>query len=129
MAQSNYETLGINFIWLALILDAAGLVITWVHFSFDMGHLPILGLLWLLFWWFLSSRVVGGRTWARIVYLVFTILGVIGWVLGFTAIALIPELQKLTLYPSGLEILRLVDVLQLVLQVAGIGMYGAAGFR
>src|SRR5215471_9188912 len=103
MAQSNYEALGTNFIWLALILDGAQLVITWVHFSFDLGHLPVLGLVWWVCWWFLSTKVVGGRTWARIVYLVFTIFGVLAWVLGLTAIALIPELQKLTLYPTGLE--------------------------
>jgi ethanolamine transporter EutH len=140
MARSNYEALGVNFVWLALILEAAELAIRWIHFSFDVGHLPILGVLWFLFWWFVTAKVVGGQTWARVVYLVFTILGVLSWVLGFTAIALIPGLDKIAVYPSGLEILRLLDVLELILQVAGIGMlfqrpasgpraYGAGGFR
>lgn len=140
MAQSNYEALGVNFVCFALILEAAELVIRWIHFSFDVGHLPVFGVLWFLIWWFVTAKVVAGQTWARVVYLVFTILGVLGRVLGFTAIALIPGLEKIAVYPGGLEILRLFDLLELILQVTGIGMlfkrptsgpraYGASGFR
>jgi hypothetical protein len=118
--QSNYAALGVNFVWLALLLDGLGVVLLWKHFSFDPGHFPVLGVIAFLLWWFVTAKVVAGSTWARIVYLVLTILGVLGFVLGMAAISLIPALSKLDLQTAGLS--GLLHVLELMLQVAGIGI-------
>jgi len=120
MAQSNYAALGINFVWLALLLDGLGVVLAWKYFAFDLGHFPILRVIGFLLWWFVTAKVVAGSTWARIVYLVLTVLGVLGFVLGTAAISFIPALSRLDLQTGGVT--GLVDVVELMLQVAGIGI-------
>ncbi|HZR27163.1 MAG TPA: hypothetical protein VFA71_00170 [Terriglobales bacterium] len=118
MARSNRAAIGVNLLWLALILDGVATVLAWHRVSpgFALARLPILSVVGFVIWWFITAEVVAGRTWARIVYLLFTILEV----LTVVGISWIPHLADLMLGPGGMG--GLLAATKLVLQVAGIGI-------
>jgi hypothetical protein len=94
MSNSNRAAMGINLLWLALILDGVDVVLTYLRIS----TIPVVQVVLLLIQWFIVSRIVAGATWARIVYLVLTVLEVMGTLL----ISVLP-VKPIVLPTSGIE--------------------------
>jgi len=107
---------GINLLWLALGVNALGVLLTWSRVSFRLVALPIIPILVFVFWLFLTSEISAGHGWARIVYLAFTVVEL----LRMVGISLIPTLPSWLLESSGASSFLALAVL--VLQVVGIAM-------
>src|SRR5713226_5563918 len=116
MARSSRAMSGINLLWLALVVNGLGVLLTWSHVSFHLANILVLPVLVFVFWWFITAEVSAGRAWARIVYLALTVLEV----LGMIGISLIPTLASWLAYRGGIA--SLLALVRLVLQVAGIAM-------
>jgi len=118
MARSNRAGIGVNLLWLALVLDGVATVLMWHRVSpgFALARLPILSVIGFVIWWFITAEVVAGRPWARVVYLLLTVLEV----LTVVGISWMPVLADLILGPGGVG--GLLAATKLVLQVAGIGI-------
>jgi hypothetical protein len=112
MSNSNRAALGINLLWLALILDAVGVVLTYLRIS----TIPFLQVVEVLIEWFIVYRVASGEAWARIVYLVLTILEVLGTVL----VSVIPMPQIVFFQRSGIA--GLLTIATPIVRVVGIGL-------
>lgn len=117
MARS-YGALGVNLLWLALVLDGVALVLNWNHLSpgFALARIPVLSAIGFLIWWFITAKVAAGRTWARVVYLIFTVLDVLSWI----GISVIPRLASVVVHYHGAA--YLIEIAELLLQVAGIAL-------
>jgi|SRR5215472_4648518 len=111
MSDSNRAGMGINLLWLALILDGVGVVVTYLHIS----TIPVVQVVLVLIQWFIVSRVAAGLAWARIVYLVLTIVEVIGVVL-FSVMPAPP----IPFPGSGIE--GLLNVATPIVRVVGLGL-------
>jgi hypothetical protein len=72
--------------------------------------------------WFFIFKIGRGRNWARIVYLILFILGVIGWILGFTT-----AMETQGLLPVIIGLVNL--VLVLIAMILVFSGRGAAYFR
>jgi hypothetical protein len=116
MGRSSHAITGINLLWLALALNGLVVLLAWSHVSFRLANLPVLSVLVLVFWWFITAEVSAGRAWARIVYLVLTVLEV----LGMIGISLVPTLASWLVYRGGVT--SFLEMVRLVLQVAGIAI-------
>lgn len=117
MARSH-GALGVNLLWFALVLDGVSVVLTWNQLSpgFALVRIPIFLVLGFLIWWFITTKVAAGRSWARVVYLIFTILAVLSWI----GISSIPELASRVAYHHGAT--YFIEIAELLLQVAGIAL-------
>src|SRR5262249_8017106 len=71
--ESNRFALGVNLLWIALLLDALSSLLSWLHIPGYGVVLPVIGL---LIWWFLTQKIATGISWARVVYAVFALLEV-----------------------------------------------------
>jgi hypothetical protein len=111
MNNSNRAALAINILWLALILDAAGVVVTYMRIS----TIPVMQIVLVLIQWFIVSRIAAGALWARIVYLVLTILEVMGTVL----IYMMPA-PPTVIHTSGIE--GLLNIATPIARVVGISL-------
>ncbi len=116
MARSSRATTGVNLLWLALGVNALGVLLTWSRLSFHLANIPVLPVLVFVFWWFITAEVSAGHAWARIVYLALTVLEV----LGMIGISLIPTLGSWLVYRGGIA--SLLALVRLVLQVVGVAM-------
>jgi hypothetical protein len=111
MNNSNRFALAINLLWLALILDAASVVLTYLR----TPTIPVMQIVLVLIQWFIVSQVAAGAVWARVVYLVLTILEVMGTVL----VSMIPQ-PPIVLHTSGIEGLLLIAIP--IVRVVGISL-------
>ncbi len=116
MARSSRAMSGINLLWLALVVNGLGVLLTWSRVSFHLANIPVVSVLVFIFWWFITAEISAGHAWARIVYLALTVLEV----LGMIGISLIPTLASWLAYRGGIA--SLLALVRLVLQVAGIAM-------
>lgn len=118
MARHNRAGIGVNLLWVALVLDGVATVLAWHRVSpgFALARLPILAVVGFVIWWFITAEVVAGRAWARIVYILLTILEV----LTVVGISWMPALADVVLGPGGFG--GLLAATKLVLQVAGIAI-------
>ena len=116
MARSSRATTGINLLWLALVLNVLTVLLTWSHAAFQLARIPIVSVLIFVFWWFITAEVSAGRTWARIVYLAFTVVEV----LGVIGVSLVPTLASWLVDRVGIA--SFLSLARLVLQVAGMAM-------
>lgn len=110
MSQSNYSTLGVQLLWAALVVGGLEIGVEWSNGSFDLAHFPFAALFGFLIWWYLITKVAAGRTWALIVSLVFTILGVIAL---FSLTAMVSQLPGLPI-TRGLILLEALRITLLV---------------
>src|SRR5579859_1972755 len=118
MAQSNYSTLGVQFLWASLVVGGVEIAVDWSG-SLDLAHFPFAPLFGFLLWWYLISKVATGRTWALIVSLVFTVLAVIALVSITAMVSQIPS-------PPITKALVLLEALRLTLLVTGLVLLFAA---
>jgi uncharacterized MnhB-related membrane protein len=116
MSNQNYAKTGISCIWAALVLDGLSPVLALIRLNFDFGRLNIFGVIGFFVWWFLTAKVAAGRGWARIVYLLFTLLEI----LAVAGIAQMPGLTA-TVLGHG-ELGFLIAVIKLILQAAGVAI-------
>jgi hypothetical protein len=114
-----------TLLWAALALNGLTVLLNWYHRSFQLGSLPVVPILVFVFWLFLTSEISFGHTWARIVYLAFTVIEL----LRIIGISLIPTLPSWLTETGGAT--PLVALAILVLQVIGIAllMMGAPRLR
>jgi hypothetical protein len=105
-----------TLLWAALALNGLSVLFAWYHLSFRLDHFPVVPVLVFIFWLFLTSEISIGRTWARIVYLAFTVIEL----LHMIGISLIRTLPSWLTETGGA--LPLVALAILVLQVIGIAM-------
>lgn len=100
------------------MLGGVSVVLTWNQLSpgFALVRIPIFLVLGFLIWWFITTKVAAGRSWARVVYLIFTILAVLSWI----GISSIPGLASRVAYHHGAT--YFIEIAELLLQVAGIAL-------
>lgn len=116
MAGTNNATTGMSLLWAALVLDGVGILLTWHRISPGLAllHLPALAVVGFLVLGFITAEVAAGHTWARVVYLAFTIVGVLMFI-GFSRI---PAWVNNIFYRGVIG--NVLSVLMLVLQVIGV---------
>jgi hypothetical protein len=116
MARSSRASTGMTLLWAALALNGVSVLVAWSHRSFQLASLPVIPVLVFVFWLFLTSEISIGHAWARIVYLAFTVLEV----LGMIGISLVPTLASWLVERGGPT--SLLALARLGLQVIGIAM-------
>lgn len=92
-------TTGTTILYISLFLSSIGGIVNIFHIAdgalpvpgnnapppFGIGTMITIVVVVLAIYWFLIHKISKGSNWARILYLVFVILGLLGWAINFQA--------------------------------------------